>query len=69
MLFFEQDYAIHLGIPGECYTDLGCRVLPRKEVYRCPVICNPKTPTDSERCLTAAGRHYSAAFTPSKASL
>jgi N5-(carboxyethyl)ornithine synthase len=56
MLFFEQDYAIHLGIPDECYTDLGCRVVPRREAYRCPVICNPKAPTDSEYSLYGRGR-------------
>jgi len=56
MLFFERGYAVHLGIPDEAYTDLGCRILPREDIYGCDVICNIKAPTDSECALYGRGQ-------------
>jgi N5-(carboxyethyl)ornithine synthase len=55
-LVFEEDYATELGFPDSAYTELGCRVVPREQVYRCEIICNPKAPEPAERPLFQKGQ-------------
>src|SRR5262245_60815150 len=53
---FEENYAAHFGISDDAYRELGCRVAPQKEVYRCDVVCNPKAPEPAERTLFGQGQ-------------
>jgi N5-(carboxyethyl)ornithine synthase len=50
-LQFEQGYATHLGIADREYEAFGCAIKSKREIYRCDVVCNPKTPQADERQL------------------
>lgn len=41
-LYFETGYGEVLGIQDSAYTSLGCNVLPREDVLRQEIICEPK---------------------------
>jgi N5-(carboxyethyl)ornithine synthase len=55
-LIFQAGYAAHFGICDDEYAALGCRVGSQREVYACPIICNPKAPGLAERALFGTGQ-------------
>lgn len=55
-LCFEEGYATHMGIADSEYQALGCHIKPKKEVYKCDVVCNPKAPEPEERLLFGSGQ-------------
>ena len=38
----EQDYGRVLGISDEEYSEVGCTILPREDILKCDIICDPK---------------------------
>ena len=42
MLYFEKGYGDVLGYTDEDYVNAGANVLPREEVLKCDIICDPK---------------------------
>lgn len=41
-LYFEEGYGEALGISDEIYKELGCNIVPRDEVLKKDIICDPK---------------------------
>ena len=41
-IFIEENYAEKFNIPDEEYTKFGVKVLPREEVLKMDIICDPK---------------------------
>lgn len=41
-LVFEEGYGLDFGIKDDVYKKAGASVLPKKEVYHCDCICDPK---------------------------
>ena len=55
-LFFEKNYATHLGIEDKEYEELGCSVQDKDKIYGHKIICNPKAPEPEERLLFGCGQ-------------
>ena len=42
LIYIEQGYGNVLGINDEEYARVGCVIVPREEVMKCDIICDPK---------------------------
>lgn len=49
-LVFEEGYGQVLGLSDLDYIQTGAQIASRKNVYECPIICNPK-PTIHDACF------------------
>lgn len=41
-VYFEQGYGDVLGFTDDDIKKIGCNVLPKKNIYECDIICDPK---------------------------